>query len=70
MWGVLEGLKVCEQVGVSSKLEFRAMEVKLESLVVANYLSRNGYGISIGRSLVALNHKLMLLEWKVVVKHS
>ena len=64
LWGVLEGLKYVRN------LNFWAVKVNVDFLVVANCINGKGYGSLSGRSLVFEIQRLINLDWEIVVKHS
>ncbi|MCI08269.1 putative non-LTR retroelement reverse transcriptase [Trifolium medium] len=64
LWGVFEGLKYVKRLG------FRAVEVNVDSLMVANILNSNQEGSPMGRALVTKIRALTELDWEVVVRHS
>ncbi|MCI31045.1 ribonuclease H protein, partial [Trifolium medium] len=63
-WGVLEGLKLARRLG------FQAIEVNVDSLLVANTTNDNKEGSPMGRALVSKIRSLFALDWEVVVRHS
>ncbi|MCI11316.1 putative non-LTR retroelement reverse transcriptase, partial [Trifolium medium] len=64
LWGLLEGFKIAR------RLNFRAVELHVDLVVVVQAISSNGHGSHRGSALVQKNKKLLDLEWAVVVRHS
>jgi ribonuclease HI len=60
---------VYESLRYARELGFHVVELNVDSLVVANVLSKKGSVIIVGGSLVLKIHRLIKLKWKVVPKH-
>jgi ribonuclease HI len=64
LWGVLEGLKHAK------RLNFRAVELHIDSLVVVQNITAKRSNNIVGRTLVERIRKHIDLDWEVVVHHS
>jgi hypothetical protein len=62
LWGVLVGLKHAE------RLNFRAVELHIDSLVVVQNITAKRSNNIVGRTLVERIRKLIDLDWEVVVR--
>ncbi|PNY10193.1 ribonuclease H [Trifolium pratense] len=60
-WGVYAGFRLARRLG------FKAVELNVDSLLVANVLNSNQCS---SRALVAKIRSLIAMDWEVVVKHS
>ncbi|MCI07370.1 ribonuclease H protein, partial [Trifolium medium] len=63
-WGVLEGLKLAKRLG------FQAIEVNVDSILVANIINNNKEGSPTGRDLVRKICSLVSMDWEIMVRHS
>jgi len=63
LWGVLEGLRYARS------LDFRRVELHVDSVAVVKILNSGGYGTSDGRSLVMKIRRMLDMDWEVVVNH-
>jgi ribonuclease HI len=64
LWGVLESLKH------DKRLNFRAVELHIDSLVVVQNITAKRSNNIVGRTLVERIRKHIDLDWEVVVHHS
>ncbi|MCH83395.1 putative non-LTR retroelement reverse transcriptase [Trifolium medium] len=64
LWGVLEGLKHAK------RLNFRVVELNIDSLAVVQTISEAGRGSHRGSVLVHMIRQLLEMEWEVVVHHT
>jgi hypothetical protein len=64
LWGVLEGLKHVK------RLNFQAVELHIDSLIVVQNITPKRSNNIVGRTLVERNRKLIDLDWEVVFHHS
>jgi ribonuclease HI len=64
LWGVFEGLLYAR------RLRFQYIELHVDSLVVAKAIMSQGNGSWRGRSLVERIHRLLALDWEVVISHT
>jgi len=63
LWGVIEGLRYARS------LDFRRVELHVDSVAVVKILNSGGYDTSDGRSLVMKIRRMLDMDWEVVVNH-